>query len=81
MWLVYCPARGPEWDLSLYLWGPTHKEMDSTHVQIWRVLCRSHCEATYLAEHSHGLSSSDVLLFLQGTLGQPLPLQNRVKSL
>lgn len=29
MWLDCCPARGPEWDLSLYLWGLTHKEMDS----------------------------------------------------
>lgn len=51
------------------------------HTQILRVLCGSHHEATYLAEHSHGLGVSEVLLLLQVTPGQPLPLQHCMKTL
>lgn len=45
------------------------------------VVCLSHLETTHLAERSHGLGASYVRLLLQVTLGQPVPLQDLVKSL
>lgn len=36
---------------------------------------------TYLAECSHGLCDPDILFLLLVTAGQPLPLQDLVKSL
>lgn len=38
-------------------------------------------ETTHLAECDHGLSGSDVLLLLQVTPRQPLPLQDPVEGL
>lgn len=42
---------------------------------------RPHFEATYLAQRGHSLGDSDLLLLLQVSPRQPLPLQDLVKSL
>lgn len=42
---------------------------------------RPHLEATYLAQRGHSLGDSDLLLLLQVSPRQPLPLQDLVKSL
>lgn len=55
--------------------------MGLSHTLRSRGFGRPHLEATYLAQRGHSLGDSDLLLLLQVSPRQPLPLQDLVKSL